>query len=570
MRQTGFKPERSGILAIVAIVLLWFSPSQVRSSAPADSLIRLSSSNLPIVVINTRGQTIPDEPKIDATMGIIDNGTGVRNYVTDPFNGYNGPIGIEIRGSSTQQFPKKQYGVETRDSAGGDLSVSLLGLPAESDWVLSAPYNDKSLMRDPLMHTIARSLGHYASRSRFCEVILNDTYSGVYILLERISRNKNRVNIAKIGAEDTTGDALTGGYILKIDKLEGSGIGGWYSGFPPYPSAWQRIYYQFDYPKTENLAAAQWGYITRCIRDFELAMLMPTYVDSLLGYPRLLDVSSFVDYIIITELCKNVDGYRLSAFLHKDRDSRGGKIAAGPVWDFNHALGNCDYYDASLIPGFQLDYLTKDWSYLSSDIYQVPFWWAKLFAEPAFRRQVEQRWLTLRQNELSLARIDALIDSLASLIQEAQQRNFLRWDVLGKYVWPNYFIATTFEEEIAYVKRWVAERVDWLDRNFGTTGFTRDGEATPPGGNLQPLLFQNSPNPFNPTTTISFQLFSASDVRLAVYDILGRKLTTLVDARKAPGVHSVAFDAAGLASGVYLYSLTAGEYADTRRLLLIR
>ena len=95
------------------------------------------------------------------------------------YNNYNGKIGIEIRGSSSQQFPKKQYAVETRDLAGNDLDVSLLGFPAESDWILFAPYNDKSLMRDVLVYKIAASMGRYASRSKFCEVVLNDEYVGV-------------------------------------------------------------------------------------------------------------------------------------------------------------------------------------------------------------------------------------------------------------------------------------------------------------------------------------------------------------------------------------------------------
>ncbi|MEY2639706.1 MAG: hypothetical protein RIR90_1188, partial [Bacteroidota bacterium] len=108
----------------------------------------LSSSNLPIIVINTGGQTIPDDPKVMADMGIIYNGEGKRNAVTDLFNHYSGKVGIEIRGQSSQQFPMKSYSIELWDNSGKSVDKSLFGLPKESDWVLYAPYTDKTLMRN--------------------------------------------------------------------------------------------------------------------------------------------------------------------------------------------------------------------------------------------------------------------------------------------------------------------------------------------------------------------------------------------------------------------------------------
>ena len=162
------------------------------------NVVSFTSSNLPIVVINTHGQQIPDDYKIIADMGIIYNGEGVRNNLTDPFNNYNGKIGIEIRGSSSQMFPKKQYAVETKDANGNDLDVSLLGFPPEEDWILYAPYNDKSLIRDVLVYKLANDMGRYASRSKFCELVLNGEYMGIYVLFEKIKRDANRVNIKKM------------------------------------------------------------------------------------------------------------------------------------------------------------------------------------------------------------------------------------------------------------------------------------------------------------------------------------------------------------------------------------
>lgn len=147
--------------------------------------VAFSSSNLPIVVINTNGQEIVDEPKISADMGIIFNGPGVRNNLTDPFNNYDGKIGIEIRGSTSQSFPKKQFGFELLDEAGESVDASLLGLPAKDDWILFAPYNDKSLMRDVLAYRLAHDLDGYASRFKYCELVLNGQYHGIYVLLEK-------------------------------------------------------------------------------------------------------------------------------------------------------------------------------------------------------------------------------------------------------------------------------------------------------------------------------------------------------------------------------------------------
>jgi len=325
----------SGFLTLC--LLSSFSVARGKDAFPEDT--SFSSSNLPIIVIDTHGQAIVDEPKISADMGIVDNGEGVRNFLSNPFNNYQGKIGIEIRGSSSQMFPKKQYAVETRDTAGNDASVSLLGLPEETDWVLSAPYNDKSLMRDVLIYRLARSVGRYASRARYCELVLNREYMGVYILLEKIKRNKNRVNISKLTPADTSGDALTGGYITKVDKVEGQDTQGWYSKFPPYPYAWQKTLFQYHYPKQEDIVLAQRTYLQSFVDGFESTMAGQNYADSSVGYPHLIDVGSFVDVLLLNELSKNVDAYRLSAFMYKDRDSKGGRLTMGPIWDYNHAFG---------------------------------------------------------------------------------------------------------------------------------------------------------------------------------------------------------------------------------------
>ena len=192
-----------------------------------------NSSNLPIVLIDTYGQEIMDDPKIQVGMKIIDNLPGQRNYVTD-IPAYDGYAGIEIRGSSSQMFPKKSYGFESWDGLGEELEVPLLGMPEESDWILNANYSDKTLCRNTLAYQVFRNMGHYATRYEHVEVVINGVYKGVYIFSEKIKRDADRVDIAKLKPDDNSGDPLTGGYIFKIDKPTGTGGGeGWESNFPP-------------------------------------------------------------------------------------------------------------------------------------------------------------------------------------------------------------------------------------------------------------------------------------------------------------------------------------------------
>ncbi len=364
-------------------------PNENNDKLAAGTVV-FTSSNLPIILIDTHSQTILDEPKITADMKIIYNGEGQRNSITDTAYNYNGKIGIEIRGSSSQMFPKKQYGFETRDTSGNGIDISLLGFPAETDWIIFAAYNDKTLMRDALAYTLSRNIGRYASRARYCELVLNGQYWGVYILFEKIKRGKNRVNISKLDATSITGDALTGGYIIRIDKV-GFGDAGWYSPFSPYGAPYRTILYQYYYPKPENIVQEQKTYIRNFIISFETMMYNPDYADTINGYPKYLDVGSAVDYLLLNELTRNVDAYRLSAYMFKDKDSKGGKLNIGPSWDFTNSLGNCNYYNAWYTEGWQIMFLTTDANFLSTDGYLGSFLVETFIRRSGFQGQAEKQ-----------------------------------------------------------------------------------------------------------------------------------------------------------------------------------
>ncbi|MEJ5305021.1 MAG: CotH kinase family protein [Ignavibacteria bacterium] len=552
------------------LIILSLSLISIRAQS-----VNFTSSNLPIIVINTFGQEIPNEYKIQARMGVIYNGEGVRNYITDQFNHYDGWIGIELRGSSSLTFPKKSYAVETRDSLGNDRSVSLLGLPSEADWVFYGPYNDKTLIRDVLTYKLARDMGRYASRSKFFELVINGEYKGVYVLLEKIKRDANRVNIKKLNPADTSGDALTGGYIIKIDKLDGENNDGWYSNFRPFPQLSARIFYQYHYPKPDEIVEAQKNYIKAWIYAFESAMFGPYYADSILGYQKYIDVNSFVDYILLNELVKNIDAYRLSTFFYKDRDSRNPKLFAGPVWDFNLAFGNCDYYQAFNSSGWYLEYVSEYSNIPSWEIYFIPFWWKKIFNDQNFQTKFRQRWIELRNSVWTNEKINSTIDSLVQLLEESRQRNFQRWPVIGQYVWPNYYVGQTYEDEINYLKNWLTSRLAWMDYQLITDVEKEKSEIS-----INDFkLLQNYPNPFNSNTRISYiipgNLNSPQKVTVKIYDILGREITTLIDDYQTAGYHSLDFNIEAIkqqsiSTSVLICRLSVGNKTQTIKMLHLK
>lgn len=417
------------------------------------------SSDLPIVKISTGGTPIMNEPKITAHMDVIDNGPGLRNYVSQTDYSYSGPIGIELRGNSSQGMPKKSYNLETRDSTGEDDGVKLMRLPKGSDFVLSANFSDKTLMRNALAYETFRQFGHYASRTRFCELILDNTYQGVYILTEDIRRDSSRVNIPKLKASDTTGVDLTGGYICRIDWNHSPG---WNSQFSQPNSPNIYTYFQHTYPRWNEIQPAQQNYIRSYVDSFEVALHGPDFQDPQTGWRRFGDENTYIDYLILDEISKNVDGYRLSTFFYKERDDRGGKLRMGPPWDYDLAWYNADYCDNANTSGFAYDI-----NYVCQDA-GVPFWWERLMQDTLFAQNLACRWQSLRQTTLKNAHFFGVIDSMATVLNEAQERNFQFWPILGKYVWPNPgFLPPTYAGEVAKMKGWLFNRFTWLDTTFG-------------------------------------------------------------------------------------------------------
>jgi len=542
--------------------------SRVENSAVSTAVV-LDSSNLPIIMIDTHGQPIPDGTKITARMKIINYEPLRRNRVTDSANVYDGYVGIDIRGSYSATLPQKPYGFETRDSAGNNNNVPLLNMPAENDWVLIANYNDKVFMRNTLAFDLFTKMGHYQPHTQLCELDSNGVYEGIYVLTEKIKRDKNRVDIAKLTATDTSGDNLTGGYIIKIDNSDGTGTDGWNSPDQAIDRPGGYPYYIYVYPKPEDIVSQQKKYIQGFIKKLDSVLITSKFSDPVNGYRRYLDVPSFIDYFIVGEVSRNVDTYKKSAFFYKDKDSNDGRLHDGPVWDFDWAWKNIGECEVNATDG-------SGWTFLISSVcksYPVPpDWMVKLLQDTSFTNQLHTRYSFLRKNILSETAINHYIDSIHTLVNEAQVRHYQRWPILGIDVGTPEVDPqpTTFDGEITKFKNWISTRLTWLDANMPGkasqgTG-VQDRVETP---NFF-VLSQNYPNPFNPTTVINYQVPVAGHVSVKVYDLLGREVMTLVNERKSAGSYQVLFDAHLLPSGVYFYSLESGSFKATKKMELLK
>lgn len=443
------------VISFLAICLLSFS---IRAQ-----VVKLDSSNLPICIIDTRGKTIANEPKILAHMKIIDNGPGKTNRVKDLKFNYNNFIAIEIRGNSSQFYPQKQYGIELRDSStGDDLDAPIMGMPAEEDWILYAPYNDISMLRNVLTYHLWNNMGHWGPRTRFCEVILNNEYVGIYIMMESIKRGSDRVDIAKLSPEDTAARDITGGYIMKIDKKNNASDLSFISKVKSTTNL--DITWLYHYPESDDIKPNQQNYIRSFIDTVELAIASAGFADPKNGYRKYISVNSFIDYFLLTELSRNIDAYKASSFFYKEKleaDGSKGQLKAGPVWDYNFAFGN-----ASFCSGAQ----TNAWMYdgCMPATLPTPVMWRRLLQDSNYANAVKCRYLELRKTILDTNYLFQYLNRYAfDTLDAAQKRHFTKWRILGTNPGGfNAYIANSYNDEMNRVKNWIRNRLLWMDANL--------------------------------------------------------------------------------------------------------
>jgi hypothetical protein len=522
-----------------------------RICANALEKIQLDSSELPIVVINTLNQTIVQDSKINCLMDIKYNGPGNITHISDSSNEYSGNIGIEIRGASSATYPQHPYGIETRLDSMTNYNVPLLGMPEENDWVLLSNYNDRSLIRNSLAQRLFADMGHYSARSILCEVQIDSSYQGIYLFGEKIKRDYNRVRIAKLSSADSTGDELTGGYILQQNYWNPGNS--FLSNYSPIDHPGYDVHFLYEYPDADSMLSVQKLYIASYVDSLEDALYSPGFADTATGYRRYLDINSFIDYFIVNELARNADGFKKSVFFHKDKDSKGGKLKAGPVWDFDWAWKNiygcsiCDQTDGS------------GWAHQVNDCITDNYscgWYIRLLQDSSFTDALRCTFEEYRQTILDTSYIFAYVDSVSNVVQHAQVRHFQRWHLLGlSGPAPEVnAIATTYNAELDTMKAWISLRLQWLDANI-------PGVCVPvinSTGNLRSPQFLIYPNPANSSFTIkNISAFSL----LRIINPLGE----IVYSEKLTGKDEQVIDA-HLATGIYFVQVDYGKKRITVKL----
>ena len=393
------------------------------------------------------------------------------------------------------------------------LNYAFINVEPDGSLSLNDPFADKTLMKNAFVYDLGSELGRYTPRTQFCELVLNGEYRGVYLMVEKIKRDNNRVDIARLEPQEISGDDLTGGYIIRIDRQQ--------------DEFWQPLvdfgfglsFYNYFSPDPELMPQVQKDYIRNYITDFERALQRQDF-STTTGYRFYADVSSFVDYFIINELTKNLDAYRLSAYLYKDKDSKGGKLTMGPLWDYNLSCGGVNI-------GF------GDWPSTPDNwVYQelpdgVPFWWETFLNDNYYTSCLKERWVELREVLINEDRFNEIIDGYATYLDEAKDRNFEIFP-LEDSVWSNNHSGFTYQQEIDTLKGFLRERLKWMDTEIASLPGSEDCMEWDPEiiTGLEPEKegFEVFPNPVSGTLTTRFILQSASEVTFELYDPAGRRI----------------------------------------------
>jgi hypothetical protein len=420
-----------------------------------------ASSDIPLVIVDGFGLGEPTDQDVfvDAAVMVFEPQNGEAKLSNLPTIAAH--AGWHVRGQSSASFPKTPYRVELRDAQGEDVDYPLLGMPADSDWALIPPYTDRSLMRNPFVYELGREMGMTAPRVKFAEVYVNhaqravqsDDYAGVYWVTETIKNSKDRLNLQQLRETDTTLPAISGGYIMKFDWNVSEEPTLPCTGSPPSLSEeGAHCWTDLEVVDPDPLVPEQAAWITDYVQRLHDSLQTTPLGD----YAAMMNVPSFVDYFIISELTRNLDAYTRSAYYHKDRD---GVLTAGPLWDYNYALdaGRATNRNAE---GWQ--YLTEPQTTREGGSNWIP----RLASDPAFMALVSARWKELRRGVLADAALETRVMAMTAPLTAAAERDLVRWPVDSNMIAGGGPSDPTWSGQVQAILTWLVARTTWLDAQF--------------------------------------------------------------------------------------------------------
>ncbi|WP_276091126.1 CotH kinase family protein [Pedobacter sp. JY14-1] len=381
-------------------------------------------TGLPIIYLETEAPVLSKEESVKGKMQIDANNSGYQQTVTE-FQ-----MEMRGRGNTTWGMPKKPYRIKL------DKKAEILGMAAAKKWVLLANFSDKTMLRNNIAFELGKRFeAAFTPKSRFVEVVLNGEYLGNYLLTDQVEVGETRVNIPELD-EDSPDSDISGGYLLEVDaRLD-----------EPY---WfiTKNNLAFTIKSPEEITSSQFKYISDYVQLAEDAIYGGNFAGPSKGYEEYINVESFINWYLVNELTKNNDAaFFSSVFMHKDRH---GKLSLGPIWDFDIALGNVNYNGNNDPQGWWI--ATSGWMF-------------RLFEDPAFRKRVKARWTVLKTTQVNT--IFDFINQQAAYLKLSQRQNFNKWDVLYNYTWPNAVVLGSYDNEVQYMKEWLAKRIAWMDDEF--------------------------------------------------------------------------------------------------------
>jgi spore coat protein CotH len=416
-------------------------------------------------------------------------------------------------------------------------------------------------MRNLLAFNLFKEMGNYSIRAHLCEVLLDDSYRGIYLMGEKIRRDSGRVDIAKLTPNDTIGDALTGGYILQQNYWNENNS--FLSNYSPIDHPEFQVHFVYEYPNENDILPVQKTYIASYIDSLETALYSDDFADPELGYRKYMDVSSFIDYFLVNEVSRNADGFKKSVFFHKDKYSNGGKLKAGPVWDFDWSFKNQEYCYFNNQQG-------EGWAHLINDCNVDNYstgWYIRLLQDTSFQNELRCTYEEYRETFMDTTVIFAYMDSIASLLENAQARHFQRWSLLGHNGpdWELEPFADNYNEELVRLKNWISTRITWLDVNI-------PGFCAPVGVDETTLsgTVKCYPNPASNYFIIDYSLPSAMNVSVRLYNYLGSEVLTIAPTKQSTGQHLIEIDTKNLPSGIYILKFERGKDVISKKITVVK